>query len=120
MTDPLSDTMAALTAGVERLERMRAEALRSAVYFEHELPPVLAMVPPPGLDFDSPHRGHTPETADLANEQARLVEQAAVARVLRVAVQFAEFIKTGLDEEGRAQVNLVLGEHPGLGELGDW
>jgi hypothetical protein len=76
---------------------LRVKALHEAVTLDPNLMPALVLPAPP--DMDDEQKMHSPATADWANQQAEAVERATVARVLRIASQFADWFGCGKSED---------------------
>jgi hypothetical protein len=113
MTD---DIRTAVDALADHQRRTREIALHAAVIADHNLPAALAMAPPPDLDTDGDF--HTAATADYVNESTRAVETATVARIMRMASAFCEFIRTGMTPEEHAEAELLLADHLGIDPFG--
>jgi hypothetical protein len=107
-TSTFDDDLAELAREVLTRQRLNASALQAAVILSHELPPALVVpLPPDWKEDDDPCDA---AKADEVNETARKIERATVARTLRIAEQFAAYIKIGMSAETEAQLEFALGD----------
>jgi hypothetical protein len=80
-------------------EKIRADALRMAVYVEHELPPPTTPDSTPRSHRSDEACDCPPVTADQYTGMIRLVEEATIDRVMRNTQRFHDWIRHGITPE---------------------